>query len=114
MARLLALGTGIRVFEVPAVHGVGLAGLVGFGSDKDGEPQCKIGLADDPDDDLPADVLAFGLAVLVGTPEILDDSPDGILGISKQRLPEADNGPGDLPGTCCRRADASRRRRHSG
>jgi hypothetical protein len=98
LARLMALamGTGIRVFEVPAVHSVGLAGLVGLGSDADGEPECKIGLTDDLDDDLRADVLAFGLAVLVGTPEVLDESPDGILGISRERLPQAGNGPGNL------------------
>lgn len=97
-ARLLALamGTNVRVFEVPAAHSVGLAGLVGLGSDEDGEPQCKIGLTDDLDDDLRADVLAFGLAVLVGTPEILDESPDGVLGISRERLPQASNGPGNL------------------
>ncbi|WP_319975528.1 hypothetical protein [Lentzea sokolovensis] len=98
VARLLALamGTGIRVFDVPAARSVGLAALVGVGSDKDGELQCSIGLTDDLDDDLRADVLAFGLAVLVGTPEILDESPDGVLGISRQRLPQADNGPGNL------------------
>lgn len=97
-ARLMALamGTGIRVFEVPAAHSAGLAGLVGLGSDDDGEPQCKIGLTDDLDDDLRADVLAFGIAVLVGTPEILDESPDGVLGISRERLPQANNGPGNL------------------
>jgi hypothetical protein len=92
----LAMGTGIRVFEVPAAHSAGLAGLVGLGSDEDGQPQCKIGLTDDLDDDLRADVLAFGIAVLVGTPEILDESPDGVLGISRQRLPQAGNGPGNL------------------
>jgi hypothetical protein len=98
VARLMALamGTGTRVFDVPAAHSVGLAGLVGVGSDSDGEPQCSIGLTDDLDDDLRADVLAFGLAVLVGTPEVLGESPDGILGISRQRLPQADNGPGNL------------------
>ena len=98
VARLMALamGTSVRVFDVPAERSVGLAGLVGVSSDKDGEPLCSIGLTDDLDDDLRADVLAFGLAVLVGTPEILDESPDGILGISRQRLPQADNGPGNL------------------
>ena len=98
VARLLALamGTGIRVFDVPAAHSVGLAGLVGVSSDNNGEPQCSIGLTDDLDDDLRADVLAFGLAVLVGTPEILDESPDGVLGINRQRLPQAGNGPGNL------------------
>ncbi|MGW6929826.1 hypothetical protein ACWGE0_07125 [Lentzea sp. NPDC054927] len=98
VARLMALamGTDVRVFDVPAARSVGLAGLVGLGSDKDGEPQCMIGLTDDLDDDLRADVLAFGLAVLVGTPEVLDESPDGVLGISRQRLPQAGNGPGNL------------------
>jgi hypothetical protein len=86
----------IRVFDVPADRSVGLAGLVGIGSDKVDEPQGMIGLTDDLDDKLRADVLAFGLAVLVGTPEILAESPDGILGISRQRLPQADNGPGNL------------------
>jgi hypothetical protein len=81
---------------VPAAHSLGLAGLVGLGCDDDGEPQCKIGLTDDLDDDLRADVLAFGIAVLAGTPEILDQSEDGILGINRQRLPQADNGPGNL------------------
>ncbi|SDJ51467.1 hypothetical protein SAMN04488074_102257 [Lentzea albidocapillata subsp. violacea] len=97
-ARLMALamGTNIRVFEVPVAHSVGLAGLVGIGTDENDEPLCKIGLTDDLDDDLRADVLAFGIAVLVGTPEILGNSPDGVLGISRQRLPQADNGPGNL------------------
>ncbi|RDI34822.1 hypothetical protein [Lentzea flaviverrucosa] len=97
-ARLMALamGTDIRVFEVPVAHSAGLAGLVGVGSGANGEPQCKIGLTDDLDDDLRADVLAFGIAVLVGTPEVLEKSPDGVLGISRQRLPQADNGPGNL------------------
>ncbi|WP_143035955.1 hypothetical protein [Lentzea fradiae] len=97
-ARLMALamGTDIRVVDLPADHSVGLAGLVGIGSDEDGEPRSTIGLTDDLDDDLRADVLAFGLAVLVGTPEVLAESPDGILGISKERLPQADNGPGNL------------------
>lgn len=62
----------------------------------DGEPLCSIGLTDDLDDDLRANVLAFGLAVLVGTLDILDESPDGVLGISRQRLPQADNGLGNL------------------
>lgn len=92
----LAMGTNIRVFDVPAAHSVGLAGLVGVSLGEDDEPQCSIGLTDDLDDDLRADVLAFGLAVLVGTPEILDESPDGVLGISRQRLPQAGNGPGNL------------------
>lgn len=98
VARLMALamGTGTRVFDVPAAHSVGLAGLVGVSSDDNGEPQCSIGLTDDLDDDLRADVLAFGLAVLVGTPEVLEESPDGVLGISRERLPQAGNGPGNL------------------
>ncbi len=98
VARLMALamGTGTRVFDVPAAHSVGLAGLVGVGEDDHGEPLCSIGLTDDLDDDLRADVLAFGLAVLVGTPEVLDASPDGVLGISRERLPQAGNGPGNL------------------
>lgn len=98
VARLMALamGTGTRVVDVPAAHSVGLAGLVGVGSDEDGEPQGMVGLTDDLDDDLRADVLAFGLAVLVGTPEILSESPDGILGISRERLPQADKGAGNL------------------
>jgi hypothetical protein len=97
-ARLLALamGTGTRVFDVPAAHSAGLAGLIGVSSDDNGAPQCSIGLTDDLDDDLRADVLAFGLAVLVGTPEVLEESPDGVLGISRQRLPQAGNGPGNL------------------
>lgn len=98
VARLMALamGTDVRVFDVPTARGAGLAGLVGLGLDEDGEPRPTIGLADDLDDDLRADVLAFGLAVLVGTPEILGESPDGVLGISRERLPQADNGPGNL------------------
>ena len=41
-------------------------------------------------------LIMTSMAVLVGTPELLDESPDGILGISRQRLPQADNGPGNL------------------
>ncbi|MET8763135.1 hypothetical protein [Lentzea sp. NPDC004782] len=98
VAKLLALamGTDVRVFDIPAARSAGLAGLVGVNVGADGEPQCSIGLTDDLDDDLRADVLAFGLAVLVGTPEILGESPDGVLGISRERLPQAGNGPGNL------------------
>ncbi|SES29933.1 MULTISPECIES: hypothetical protein [Lentzea] len=98
VARLMALAmeTNVRVFDVPAAHSAGLAGLVGLGSDAAGEPRCMIGLTDDLDDDLRADVLSFGLAVLVGTPDLLDESPDGVLGISRERLPQHDNGPGNL------------------
>ncbi|WP_439660240.1 hypothetical protein ACSHWB_01300 [Lentzea sp. HUAS TT2] len=98
VARLMALamGTDTRVIDVPVERSVGLAGLVGLSSGANGEPQCMIGLTDDLDDDMRADVLAFGLAVLVGTPEILEKSPDNILGISRERLPQADNGPGNL------------------
>ncbi|MFD4635951.1 hypothetical protein ACFWN2_01480 [Lentzea sp. NPDC058436] len=98
VARLMALAmeTNIRVFDVPAARSLQLAGLVGLGSDGNGDPRCMIGLTDDLDDDLRADVLAFGLAVLVGTPDLLDESPDGVLGISRERLPQFDNGPGNL------------------
>jgi hypothetical protein len=98
VAKLLALamGTGVRVFDIPVARSVGLAGLVGVNVSADGEAQCSIGLTDDLDDDLRADVLAFGLAVLVGTPELLEESPDGVLGISRERLPQAGNGPGNL------------------
>jgi len=98
VAKLLALamGTNVRVFDIPVARSVGLAGLVGVSADAEGEPQCSIGLTDDLDDDLRADVLAFGLAVLVGTPELLEESPDGVLGISRERLPQAGNGPGNL------------------
>lgn len=115
VARLLALamGTGVRVFDVPAVHSVGLAGLVGVSLDKDGEPQCSMGLTDDLDNDLRADVLAFGLAVLVGTPEILDESPDGILGSVGSGFLRPATVPATWPGTCCRRAGVSRCRRLS-
>jgi len=98
VARLMALAmeTNVRVFDVPAQRSLGLAGLVGAGSDGNGDPRCSIGLTDDLDDDLRADVLAFGIAVLVGTPELLDESPDGVLGISRERLEQHESGPGNL------------------
>ncbi|MGI5500078.1 hypothetical protein [Lentzea sp. CA-135723] len=113
MARLMALamGTNIRVFDLPAKHSIGLAGLVGVDLDAPGGPVCKIGLTDDLDDDLRADVLAFGIAVLVGTPELLGESEDGVLGISRERLPQARNGPGNLAWhmleTCGRKAPST-------
>ena len=83
VARLMALamGTNVRVFEIPAARSIGLAGLVGLGTDKNGEPRCMIGLTDDLDDDLRADVLAYGLAVLVG-PDVLQQGAGHLHGPS--------------------------------
>ncbi|PXY22326.1 hypothetical protein BAY60_20870 [Prauserella muralis] len=87
----VALQAGIQVFDVPADACPGLAGTVGATSGSG-----LLGLADDLDDDLRADVLAFGIAVLAAAPSAVSSAPEGYLAIGRTRLPAARGGVGHL------------------
>lgn len=93
VARLcaVALQADIQVFDVPADTCPGLAGTVGAGPGGG-----LLGLADDLDDDLRADVLAFGIAVLAAASSTVGSAPEGYLAIGRSRLPAARGGIGHL------------------
>lgn len=62
----MAATAGTHVLDVPSSDSEGLAGVVGIGYDDAGQLHGMIGLADDLDDGLRADVLTFRLAMVVG------------------------------------------------
>lgn len=98
VARLYAVAAqaGIRVFDMSPQLSEGFAGTVAVGVEHDGELSCMVGLAEDLDDELRADVLAFGIAVLAGATPLVESTPDGFLCIGRNRLPSAATGPGHL------------------
>ncbi|ASR36504.1 hypothetical protein BAY61_17510 [Prauserella marina] len=92
----VALEGQIRVFDVPVEASEGFGGAVAAGMDDDGSVRGMVGLAEDLDDDLRADVLAFGIAVLAGAMNVVTRSPNGYLAIGRTRLPAAPTGVGHL------------------
>lgn len=90
VARLcaVALESRIAVLDLDADATDGLAGAVGVGVDQDGELRGMVALADDLDDALRADVLAFGIAVYISDAARLVRAEEGYLGIGRERLPE--------------------------
>jgi hypothetical protein len=86
----------VDVFDMSVQSCAGLAGAIAIGIDKDGNLRATIGLADDLNDELRADVLAFGVAVFVGEPTLLTSRPNGLLGLGRERLLPAKRGPGHL------------------
>jgi hypothetical protein len=96
--RLVALAgqTGIHVFDMSPEDAAGLAGAIAVGIDKEGELRATIGIAEDLDEDLRADVLAFGIAVFIGDTKKLTSRLNGVLGIGRDRLQAASEGAGHL------------------
>lgn len=88
--RAVAKEADVEVLDVPAdVCGDEFAGYVAVGFTSDGEIRGLIGLAEDLDDDLRADVVAFGLATFVGDLESITTTKTGGLGIGRVPLPTA-------------------------
>lgn len=81
----VAAEVGIAVIEHPSVKETGCAAALSI--DQDLESSQVIMLADDLDDALRADVMAFGFAVLGAIPDTIADSPDGYLLVGRQRRP---------------------------
>ena len=90
VARLcaVALEARIAVLDLDSDTTDGLAGAVGVGVDQDGELRGMVALADDLDDALRADVLAFGIAVYISDSARLVRAEEGYLGIGRDRLAE--------------------------
>lgn len=98
LARLYAVAaeTNITVEDVGADVAGDLAGAVAAGIDQQGLLRGLIFLSEDLDDDLRADILAFGIALFTGEPDRITDTPNWSVGISRNRLPAAGNGIGHL------------------
>ncbi|GAA4410171.1 hypothetical protein ACFQV2_12750 [Actinokineospora soli] len=97
--RILALACEIEVdvFDLPAdTCGHGFAGAVAVGIDEKNQLRGLVGLADDLDNDLKADTLAFGIAVFAGEPDRIMATAGASLGIGRERQPAASKGPGHL------------------
>jgi hypothetical protein len=91
----MAQDTGMILTVIPADDTGGLAGAIGVGVDEAGRLRAVVGLADDLDEDLRIDVIAFAVALFVGAPKRLIETPDGRIGLGRERLPSA-SGPGHL------------------
>lgn len=99
LERMYALAAEIEVdvLDVPAeVCTDQFCGVVGGGYDQEGQFRGLVGLADDIDDDLRLDALAFGIAVFVAQPDRIAATAAGSLGIGRERRPVAPSGPGHL------------------
>jgi hypothetical protein len=94
--RAIAAQVEIKVTDVPKDDTAGLAGFVAVGYDEDGDERGLIGLAEDLDDDLRVDVLAFGIAVFAADSERIANSANSWLGIGRERLSPAKTGVGHL------------------
>ncbi|WP_285503395.1 hypothetical protein [Actinokineospora sp. NBRC 105648] len=86
----------IIVFDVTAEDAEGYAGAVGIGFDEQDTRFGLVGLAEDLDDDLRADVLSFGIAAVVGDAARIMAATDGYLAIERTRRPAAQAGVGHL------------------
>jgi hypothetical protein len=98
LSRLSALAehAGIDVVTMDAEGVGGLAGAIAIGLDEHGQPRTTIGVAEDLDDDLRTDVLAFCVAVVVGDTQRITSSASGCLDIRRERLEPVRQGPGHL------------------
>lgn len=94
--RALADQVEIKVTDIPTEDAAGLAGFVAVGYTEEGDQRGLIGLAEDLDDDLRVDVLAFGIAVFAADAETIANSSDSWLGIGRERLSPVKNGIGHL------------------
>lgn len=80
---------GIVVTDLAAASTGRLAGAIALAVDERQQLRAVVGLADDLDEDLRTDLLAFALALFVGDPNRLADQPDARLGLGRKRLPSA-------------------------
>ncbi|TWE27521.1 hypothetical protein [Prauserella muralis] len=81
----MAAEIGIAIIEHPSVKDSGCAAVLTI--EKDLESGQIIMLADNLDEDLRADVIVFGFAVLGGIPEVVADSADGYILVGRERRP---------------------------
>jgi hypothetical protein len=87
----------IDVFALPAGEcGNEFAGAVAVGYPENGEVHGMVGLAEDLDDNLRVDVLAYGIAAFCGERERIISTQQGLLGIGRVRLPNERTGIGHL------------------
>jgi hypothetical protein len=95
--QMAASAAGVNVDMIPPEFcGDEFAGAVSIGFDDAGELRGLVGLAEDLDEELRVDVLAFGVASYVGELARIANTSRGGLGIGRHRLPAARAGAGHL------------------
>lgn len=94
--RFLASKAGVTIDELPKDVRAGLGGAVSIGCDEDGVQHALVALAEDLDDNLRTDILAFGLAMVAVEPNLVAYAPGSSLGIRREALPPANSGIGHV------------------
>jgi hypothetical protein len=89
-----AAKVGVDVIDAPREVAGGTAGVVIIGFDEEGELHGIVAVAEDLDDDLRADAIAFGLAVFVADPERIMAAQGGFIVFSWNRIADTEPGPG--------------------
>jgi hypothetical protein len=82
-----AENNGMVLTDIPAEDADGPAGAIWIAVDETERLRAMLSLAEDLDDDLRIDVLAFTVALFVGAPQRRPNEPGGQLGIGRDRLP---------------------------
>src|SRR5882672_5099029 len=97
-ARLCAAAArvGVEVIDAPREIASDTAGAVITGFDEEGELHGIVAVAEDLDDGLRADAIAFGLAMFVAEPERIMAVEGGFLVFSRNRIADTEPGPGHL------------------
>jgi len=94
--RAVAAKVGVDVIDAPGEIAGDAAGAVITGFDEKGELHGIVAVAEDLDDGLRTDAIAFGLATFVSEPERIMAAPEGFLVFSRDRLADTEPGPGHL------------------
>ncbi|ONI77086.1 hypothetical protein ALI144C_33885 [Actinosynnema sp. ALI-1.44] len=92
----LAAHAGLDVFELPADNAQGLAGAVQVVVDRAGKTRATVGLAQDLDEGLRTDVLAFAVALFADQADRIQKTPNSAIGIRREPQPPDATGPGHV------------------
>ena len=87
---------GVDVIDAPPEIAGDTAGAVATGFDKSGELRGIVAVAQDLDEGLRTDAIAFGLATFLAEPERIVAAPEGFLMFSRNRIADTEPGPGHL------------------
>lgn len=97
--RLSALANqiGMDIFPVSEHEAPdGIGGGIAIALDQQGQLRAIVGLAENMDEDLRTDILAFAIAMFVGDTAKIASRPDGYVGIGRKRLKPPKKGVGHL------------------
>ncbi|WP_173142001.1 hypothetical protein [Kibdelosporangium persicum] len=97
LQRVLALAetANVDVFDLANGAPTEVSALVTVSQDPD-DLAATVGLAPDLTEDLRTDVIAFVIALVVGTPQTITNTPQATVAISRTPLEPAADGPGHL------------------